>query len=131
MLSENQVVKANAAARKAVESTYIGVCDVIEEADEVDKKSGITYRMEVTAFEKIPCRLSFQFGVFNAAEQSDTVTSVPQRVKLFVAPETDIKSGSKIVVTQNEITNVYKASGEAAVYATHREIVLVNGKDFA
>lgn len=129
MLSENSLVRADAAARKAIESTYIGVCDVIEQSDMLDEKTAITYQSEVVVLEKQPCRLSFE--KIQAANQTELGAAVSLGVKLFVAPEIDIKSGSKIVVTQNGVTTVYRASGEAAVYGSHREIMLELWKEWA
>ncbi len=45
-------------------------------------------------------------------------------MKLFLAPEIRVNSGSRIAVTQNGISNEYCASGEPAVYDTHQEILL-------
>lgn len=129
MLSENQMVKAEKAARKAVESTYIGVCDVVEYGNTTDKKTKITYQGEVTVLEKQPCKLSFE--KIQAAVQTEFGAAVSQSVKLFIAPEIEIKSGSKIVVTQNGITTAYKSSSEAAIYPSHQEIMLELWKGWA
>lgn len=129
MLSENQVVRARSAARKAVESTYEGVCDIIEYGNVKDKKSKISRREEIVAGSALPCRLSFEN--IAAAVQTDTGAAVSQGVKLFIAPEIEIKSGSKIVVTQNGATTMYSASGQPAVYGTHQEIMLALWKEWA
>lgn len=122
MLSENQVVRAKTAARKAIESTYEGVCDIIEYRSVRDKKSKITRQEEVTAAEGQPCKLSFE--KIAAAVQTDTGAAITQGVKLFIAPEVKVKSGSKIVVTQNGVTTEYAVSGQPAIYGTHQEIML-------
>lgn len=122
MLSENQVVRARVAARKAIESTYEGVCDIIEYGSVRDKKSKITRQEEVTIAEGQPCKLSFE--KIAAAAQTDTGAAVSQGVKLFITPEIKVKNGSKIVVTQNGVTAAYSASGQPAVYSTHQEIML-------
>lgn len=129
MLSENQVVRARSAARKAVESTYEGVCDIIEYVSVKDKKSMITRQDEVVTSENQPCKLSFE--KIAAAVQTDTGAAVTQGVKLFIAPEINVKNGSKIVVTQNNVTTEYSASGQPAVYASHQEIMLELWKGWA
>ena len=118
MLSENSVVKA----RAAIEATYAGVCDVIEYRSVKDGVTKLTNQSEVTVLEKLPCRVSFESKT--AAVQTDTAASVSQGVRLFVPPDADIKSGSKVVVTQNGHTVAYRASGVPAVYPTHSEIML-------
>ena len=122
MLSENQVVKSKSAARKAIESTYCGVCDIVEYESFKEKKSSVTRHRETVKAENAPCRLSFE--KIAAAVGSDTGAAVTQGVKLFIAPEAEVKSGSKIIVSQNGITNAYSASGQAAVYESHKEIML-------
>ena len=129
MLSENQVVRSKGAARKAVESTYYGACDIIEYGSVKDKKSGITRQEEITVLQNQPCKLSFE--KIAAAVGSDTGAAVTQGVKLFIAPDIEVKSGSKITVTQNGVTAEYSASGEAAVYESHKEIMLELWKGWA
>lgn len=127
MLSENQVVKS--AARKAVESTYEGVCDIVELESFREKKSAVTRHRETVKAENVPCRLSFE--KLDAAAGSDTGAALTQGVKLFIAPEAEVKSGSKIIVTQNGVVSEYSASGEAAVYESHKEIMLELWKEWA
>ena len=52
-------------------------------------------------------------------------------VVLFIAPEVEIPSGSKITVTQNGKTTDYCRSGESAVYTSHKEIALELFEDYA
>jgi len=126
MLSENQVVKLTAAqkaARKAIESTYNGVCTIIERRDVRDEKTKITRKNEeVPIIENQPCKLSFES--LTATLQTDTIANQMQGVKLFIAPETPVKSGSKIIVDQNGVKTEYFASGVPAVYLSHQEIIL-------
>lgn len=116
------MVNARKAARKAIESTYEGVCDVVEYGDILDEQTKITSQGEIVVLEGQPCKLSFE--TISAASQSDTVASVSQRTKLFISPEITVKSGSKIVVTQNGVITEYSASGEPAIYFSHQEIML-------
>ena len=58
MLPENQVVKLTAAqkaARKAIESTYSGVCTIIERRDVRDEKTKITRKNQGKARFKNRC----------------------------------------------------------------------------
>lgn len=117
------MVKALEAARKAIESTYTGVCTVIEFRNIKDEKTKITNtNVEVAAIENQPCKLSFER--INAAVQTETMALISQSTKLFISPEIEIKPGSRIIVKQNGITDEYYASGEAAVYPTHQEIMI-------
>ncbi len=109
------------AARKAIESTYDGVCSVIEHRKflKADKSTGFR---EDTVLENLPCRLSVQsIGI---AERSDTASAVNQLIKVFISPDIEIKAGSKMMITQNGVTAEYKASGAPALYSTHQEIIL-------
>lgn len=126
MLPENQMVKLTAAqkaARKAIESTYSGVCTILERRDVRDEKTKITRKNEeVPIVENQPCKLSFE--KLNAVVQTDAAAKQTQGTKLFIAPEIKVKPGSKIVVEQNGVTTAYSASGVPAVYLSHAEIML-------
>ena len=115
--------KAEDAARKAIESMYSGFCDIIERRDVKDEKSKITKKnIDVIVAEDVPCKLSFE--KIESVLQTETFAETAQGVKLFIAPEIEVKAGSKIIVEQNGVKNEYYASGDRAVYPTHAEIVL-------
>lgn len=118
MLSENPLVTA----RSAIESTFFGECDVVEFIEEKDPKTKVTSQKNVTVFEKIPCRLSFSEK--KAAVITETAAEISGGAKLFVSPDINIKSGSKITVRQDNMVRVFRASGVPAVYPTHCEIML-------
>jgi len=108
--------------RSAIESTYIGNCDIIEH---IKSRNAFTKQNEYnerTVLNKIKCRLSFE--TISNTSQSSTTNNSNQIVKLFIAPELQIKEGSKIIVTQNNRTDTYKNSGKPAIYETHQEIIL-------
>ena len=125
MLSKAQVVRA----RKAVESLYDGVCDVIEYR-KVTKANKSTSFEEVTVLSNQPCRLSYKastsmsLSIKSTQEERDLSSSMEQMIKLFISPDVEIKVGSKIVITQNGKTVAYKGSGQPAIYKTHQEITL-------
>lgn len=117
MLSKNQVV----AARKAIESTYIGQCTITEH-QKMKKENGSIAFEEVVVLSEKPCKLSFEKIANN--NQTNSAAILIQTTKLFIAPEIQIKPGSKITVVQNNVTTEYKSSGEPAMYQTHQEIML-------
>ena len=109
------IKKMQAMARKAQEETYDGKCTVTEFQPIKDSRTKITSEKEVVVLEDEPCRLSYS----NVS------------AKLFLSPDTQIKSGSKIAVTQAGITRAYECSGVPAVYPTHQEIVLTLSERYA
>lgn len=117
MLSKTSVVKA----RKAIESLYNGECSIIE-YQKIKKPNKTTGFEEVTVIEHQPCRIAFKS--VTSAKEGLVNSSITQVIKLFIAPEITVKTGSKITVTQNGITTEYKSSGKPAMYETHQEIIL-------
>lgn len=117
MLSENQVVMV----RKSIEMTYTGKCTVTEHK-KVSKANKSTGFEDDEVLTDQPCKLSFERVTSN--NQGDTAARVVQTAKVLIAPEIQIKPGSKLTITQNGVTAEYKSSGEPARYATHQEIVL-------
>lgn len=118
MLSKNQVVKA----RKAIESMYDGTCTIIER-QKVKLPNKSTGFMDIVVLEDIPCRLSFK-TITNTTQAETGVSAVVQVTKVFIAPEIKVKPGSKLTITQNDVTTEYKSSGQPAIYTTHQEIEL-------
>lgn len=109
-------------ARKAVESLYDGCC-TITEYQKVKMENKSTGFSEVVVVENQPCRLSFQ-SVNSTTATETGASAVTQSVKLFIAPEVQVKPGSKITVTQSGVTTEYQNSGVPAVYGTHQAVVL-------
>lgn len=120
---------ARKAARRAQEATYEGICTIYECRDVTDEKTKLSSEEEVAVIEDQPCKLSFE--KLNSVVQTETAAVQAQGVKLFLAPEIAVRSNSKIVVTQNGITNEYSASGVPAVYSTHQEITLESFRGWA
>lgn len=118
MLSKNQVVKA----RKAIESMYDGTCTIIER-QKVKLPNKSTGFKDIVVLEDIPCRLSFK-TITNTNQAETGVSTVVQVTKVFSAPEIQVKPGSKLTITQNDVTTEYKSSGQPAIYTTHQEIEL-------
>lgn len=108
--------------RKVIEAAYDGVCTVYERKPFKDPDTKVTSSREEAVIRNEPCHLSFSGDT--AASGTETVTNVAQTIKLFLAPEKEIRPGSKIEVTQNGRTESYSQSGKASVYASHQEITL-------
>lgn len=113
---------AQEAAKKAIESTYFGTMTVTEHQKRKEEDSQLTEWTEVVVLEHQPCKLSFER--LQSAVSSGTAAKVSQAVKLFTSPEAVIRAGSKITVTQDNVTTDYTCSGIPAVYPTHQEIIL-------
>ena len=118
MLSETKVVKA----RKAIESLYQGTCTVTEH-QKVQKANKSTGFQDVVVLEDEPCRLSFR-NITDTNQSDNAASAVVQVTVLFISPDVRIAPGSKITVTQNNVTTDYQQSGIPAMYDTHQEIVL-------
>ena len=112
------------AVRAAIESLYEGKCDIIEYKGIFDEVSGQTRNSEVVVLENQPCRLSYNSRTSGHAAGGGVQTNVSQVIKLFLPPEIKVLPGSKIIVTQNDVTTAYNHSGQPAVYSTHQEIPL-------
>ena len=124
------VQAARKAARSAFEKYhYDGTATVSEWGKVKDKESGLTTQGEVILLENQPCHLSKEKDA--AAAQTVSAAQVSQTVKLFIAPDIQIKAGSKITVTQAGVTAMYTHSGKATVDDTHQEILLDLFEKFA
>ena len=121
--------KARQMARQAIESMYEGVCKIEGYETYTDPNTHITRTRRVTICENQPCKLSFE--KLDAADQTDSVATIAQGVKLFIAPELEIPAGCVITVTQAGRTCTYSKSGQAAVYPTHQEIILALDDEYA
>lgn len=116
-------------ARKAVESRYRGLCDILEKRKVKDEITKATVLRDTVVLSNQPCRLSYSSS--GTANQTDTVSNIEQTIKLFIAPEIKITPGSKCRITQNGVTTDYISSGVPALYETHQEISLELEKEKA
>lgn len=115
--------KAFKQARKAVESLYDCTCNITGGKEKVkDPKTKETKLVPKIKYENKPCKVSKQSLSKN--NQTDTVNQIVYELKLFIAPELEIKQGDIIEVTNKfENKEVYKA-GEGFKYNTHQEVIL-------
>ena len=107
--------------RKAIEKMYIGTCTITEH-QKVKKDNKSTGFQDVIVLENQPCKLSF--SSITSTSQTETAAMVAQTAKVLIAPEIQIKPGSKLTITQNGVITEYKNSGEPALFDTHQEIIL-------
>lgn len=117
MLSEATLV----ALKQAHARTYVGTCDVVEHQKTLRENKTTAFE-EVLVAEGVPCRLSYTSKAPTTPQ--DLVAEVEQVATLFIAPEVEIRPGSKVVVTQHGIPTAYCSSGQPAIYETHQEIRL-------
>lgn len=115
MLPNSQMVRA------AIQSLYDGKCTVTVR-QEYEKDNGATGFQEIVLIEDEPCRLSF--SNISSTKEGEVAASISQVTELFISPELDIPSGSKITVTQNGESVDYTKSGVKAKYETHQQIIL-------
>lgn len=120
---------AQKAARKAIEATYFGTLTVTEHQTVKDEKTKLTKSVDVVVLQDEPCRLSFE--KLQTAIQSESAATITQSTKLFVSPDVTIKAGSKLTVTQDNVTTDYTRSGVPSTYPTHQEITLELFKEYA
>ena len=116
-------------ARKAIESEYRGLCDILEKRKVKDEVTKATVLKDIVVLSNQPCKLSYSSS--GTANQTDTVSNIEQTIKLFIAPGIKIAPGSKLRITQNGITTDYISSGVPAVYGTHQEVSLELEKENA
>ena len=114
--------KAREAHRKAIEQLYEDTCTIYEEHEVTDEDTNITSTDTVAVIENQPCKISFEN--LSTTSDSDNVAEQKIAVKLFLAPEIDVKPGSTIEVTHNGETVKYSNSGVAGKFYTHQEINL-------
>lgn len=138
MLSKNKMVKN--AFLGAVKRLYEDVCTVyvIEKSEGRDGSSEFSRRV---LFEEIPCRISYDSIGYAKQKGSTERTRFTRKnlipaaeiscvVRLFVEPQFCIPAGSEICVFREFGCEYFRASGEAAVYSSHREIILIPAEKF-
>ena len=114
--------------RAVIESTYEDVCNVYEYKQTTDPITNITKPAETLMLGNQRCRISYK--TINPTGSGETATAT-QSVKLFIAPDADIKPGSKIVIAHCGRNMEYSNSGIPAIYDSHQEIMLVPFRGWA
>ncbi len=124
MLSKNQVELI----KRSLQQSFIGRCTITGTTKVKEPNRSTSIKEVVTATDE-PCRLSYE--KIDKANSNGMNLNVNQTIKLFIDPDVEILPGSKITITQCDVTEVYKASGKPAKYETHQEVLLVLEKDYA
>lgn len=83
---DNVVIKQ---ARQAIEGTYDCTCNIIEYKEIKDELTKRTKHQGEIVLESQKCKISFE--TIKNTNESETENSVTQIVKLFIAPEVEIK----------------------------------------
>lgn len=106
--------------RRAIERMYDALATISRHV-EVEKPSGETTLELQPVFSDQRCHLS-QSGLAKN-NQTEAQNEIQYEIKLFIAPELDIRQGDVIDVTRAGVTRTYTA-GEPFSYPTHQEISL-------
>lgn len=115
--------KVKMVARKNFEKLYDCKCDIVE-YKEFQKPNKSTNFGELKVKENISCKISYE-SIASIHTIGKNASETPLSTKLFISPDIEIKTGSKIIVTNNlGQVKEYKSSGEPALYDTHQEIML-------
>lgn len=109
-------------ARANIERMYRGTLTIHEWEVVTDPITHISSEVEIITVENQPCMLSNTSTA--PTTSAEGVPSVSKITKIFVAPDIPIKEGSKLVVTQDGVTNTYERSGIPSVYPTHQEVTV-------
>ena len=109
-------------ARPNIERMYRGFLTVYEWSSVTDPITHVTSEVETAIVVDQPCLLSNTSTA--PTTSSEGVPSVSKTTKIFVAHDIHIKEGSKLVVTQDGVTNTYERSGVPAMYPTHQEVTV-------
>ena len=116
-------------ARAAIESLYFDRATIIEYQHVVDPEDGSTNVEEVVVHDSVPCKVNHVLtGHTTDRDAGDDAILVS---KLFMSPDIQIKAGSKIIVTRNGVSTLYKNSGEPARCMNHQEIKIELWEDRA
>ena len=121
---------------EAIKSLWKGNCSVYIKEEFFDNITKRTEFTEKPLFENQPCRISFRlpfrlsFKATAVSSNDISVASVRQTISLYISNKVLIPPGSKIVVTQNGVTDTYQRSSKPSVYTHHQEILLELFKDW-
>lgn len=108
--------------KKAIQSLWDGRATITVREGVLDERTGRTEPVECVTASELPCRISF--ATVKSTEPDEEAARVAQTVTLYIDPDLVIPEGSKITVTQNQVTADYGRSGKAAVYTDHQEVPL-------
>ena len=115
-------------AKKHIEKLYLDIATVIEYREVEDEETHISDFKEIIVHENIPCKLSF-----NRFPQSGegVASSLSFLATIFLAPDLEIKEGSKIVIEKNGKVYELSNSGVPRMGINHQEIQVNEFKGWA
>ena len=105
---------------EAIKSLWKGLATVTVLDGKLNPSNGRTYQAEKILFEDQPCRVSH--STVKSTDSQNGTAVIAQSAVLYIDPQLEIPEGSKIRITQNNITKTYTRSGSPAVYTAHQEI---------
>lgn len=112
-----------------VERRYEGSCTIENNVMATDSLTNITRGTWTTVLANEPCRLDVEN--VSITDVTSGAPKVSQVCTLFMTSQTVVTEGSRITVTQNGRTDIYRASGKPAVYPSHQEIPITLEKEYA
>ena len=116
--------------QNAIAGLFEDTCTVYELTETMDPISKRTKKEPKETYTGISCRLSY--SSIAATSAGDGADKISQTVKLFVAPDCNIKAGSRIhVIRASGSESSWGMTGEPATYQTHREYMLTPLEEYA
>ena len=112
MFSENTLVKM----RKACESMYDHVCDVVV-SEEITDENGVTSFRDSVRYTNIPCHVS---QTANRANENGGKNDLVSEISVFLSNEFDVPAGCRIIWGNRE----YKSSSITRIYPVYQQIML-------
>lgn len=120
------------ALREAREILWYGLATVetIQSVKDPITKRTVQEFKVVDSLKDIPCKLSHKKK--DVVTQSTTGPAILEHsIWISTGNEHAIPAGSRITITQNGKTALYKQSGEPSVFLVHQEIPLMPYEDYA
>lgn len=113
---------------QALKSLWTGKCTVTQSVP-TESSDFITRESGKVIYKDLPCRLSYHTSY--PGDMGDGVTRLAQEITVFLDKTVSVPAGCRLVITQNGVTNKFKASGHPRVFSSHQEIRLELEKDKA
>lgn len=109
--------------RRRLEKQYNDIATIsrIDKENKVRKPNGETKQEYMPVYENQRCDISQKALAVNG--QREAQNEVSYEIKLFIAPELDIRQGDRIEVTRGHVKRTFTA-GEPFPYPTHQEVIL-------
>lgn len=111
----------------SIERTFIARCDIVE-FTQIINQDGSTLHDEITTNTNVPCKVSYASTSFS--KDTRHASGISQNVKLFIGLDVKIKPGSKLIITQNNVTTIFENSSPPLIYLTHQEYQLMLFKEW-